>query len=68
VLPRAGWDRIQRKADTVVLVAEDPTLYEWAGGRDAFDRMINAFYDRVERDELLSPFFPGGIRRTARRI
>ena len=22
--------------------------------------MINAFYDRVEQDELLSPFFPGG--------
>jgi hemoglobin len=23
--------------------------------------MIDAFYDRVERDELLSPFFPGGV-------
>ena len=23
--------------------------------------MINAFYDRVERDDLLSPFFPGGV-------
>ncbi|GAA1868334.1 group II truncated hemoglobin [Asanoa iriomotensis] len=38
-----------------------PTLYEWAGGRPAIERMINAFYDRVERDELLSPFFPGGV-------
>jgi hemoglobin len=38
-----------------------PTLYEWAGGRDALGRLINAFYDRVERDELLSPFFPGGV-------
>ena len=38
-----------------------PTLYEWAGGRPAIARMINAFYDRVERDELLSPFFPGGV-------
>jgi len=37
-----------------------PTLYEWAGGEDAIRRMINAFYDRVERDELISPFFPGG--------
>src|SRR5439155_13557903 len=37
------------------------TLFEWAGGRDAFDRMIDAFYDRVERDELLSSFFPGGV-------
>jgi hemoglobin len=39
----------------------DPTLYEWAGGEDALAALINAFYDRVERDELLSPFFPGGV-------
>jgi hemoglobin len=38
-----------------------PTLYEWAGGREALERMINAFYDRVEADELLSPFFPGAV-------
>ena len=44
----------------------EPTLFEWAGGREAFARLINAFYDRVERDELLSPFFPGGV--TRRRI
>ena len=42
-------------------MSDTPTLFEWAGGREAFDRMINAFYDRVERDELLSPFFPGGV-------
>ncbi len=40
---------------------ETPTLFEWAGGRDAFERLINAFYDRVEKDELLSPLFPGGV-------
>lgn len=44
-----------------------PTLYEWAGGGEAFVRMINAFYDRVERDELLSPFFPGGVHEEHRR-
>ena len=38
-----------------------PSLYEWAGGEPAIARMINAFYDRVENDELLSPFFPGGV-------
>ena len=38
-----------------------PTLHEWAGGTDAFRRLIDAFYDRVERDELLSPMFPGGV-------
>jgi hemoglobin len=43
------------------MAADDPTLYEWAGGQTAFDRMINAFYDRVEADDLLSPFFPGGV-------
>ena len=39
----------------------EPTLYEWAGGGGAFRRLIDAFYDRVEADELLSPFFPGGV-------
>jgi hemoglobin len=39
-----------------------PTLFEWAGGRAAIARMINAFYDRVEQDDLLSPFFPGGVQ------
>jgi hemoglobin len=42
-------------------IDKTPTLYEWAGGEDAITRLINAFYDRVERDELLSPFFPGGV-------
>jgi hemoglobin len=39
----------------------DPTLVEWAGGPSAFRRLIDAFYDRVEGDELLSPLFPGGV-------
>lgn len=38
-----------------------PSLFDWAGGADAFRRMISAFYDRVEQDDLLSPFFPGGV-------
>jgi hemoglobin len=37
------------------------TLYEWAGGEAAFGALIDAFYDRVETDELLSPLFPGGV-------
>ena len=48
-------------------MGDDPTLYEWAGGKSAFDRMINAFYDRVERDELLASFFPGGVHEEHRR-
>ena len=38
-----------------------PTLIEWAGGPAAIARMINAFYDRVEQDDMLSGFFPGGV-------
>ncbi len=38
-----------------------PTLYEWAGGESSFRRLITAFYDRVERDDLLGPLFPGGV-------
>ena len=48
-------------------MGDDPTLYEWAGARAAFDRMINAFYDRVEHDDLLSSFFPGGVHEEHRR-
>jgi hemoglobin len=38
-----------------------PTLYEWAGGRDAIRRLLDTFYDRVEQDELIAPLFPGGV-------
>jgi hemoglobin len=44
-----------------------PTLFEWAGGEEAIEGLINAFYDRVEQDELLSPFFPGGVGEEHRR-
>jgi hemoglobin len=43
-----------------------PTLIQWAGGPEALTRLINAFYDRVEADEILSPFFPGGVSQTHR--
>ena len=38
-----------------------PTLYEWAGGLVPLRRMIDCFYDRVEADDVLSGFFPGGV-------
>jgi hemoglobin len=43
-----------------------PSLFEWAGGTDAIRRLIDAFYDRVEQDPLLSPFFSGGVSETHR--
>lgn len=64
--PYAG-DIVETHCYEVQLVSPDvpekgrPSLYEWAGGRSAVARLINAFYDRVETDELLRPFFPRGV-------
>lgn len=41
--------------------SEVPTLFQWAGGLAAIRGMIDAFYDRVEGDDLLARFFPGGV-------
>ena len=43
---------------------DTPSLVEWAGGPEAFRRLIDAFYDRVERDDLLAPLFPAGSARS----
>jgi hemoglobin len=40
---------------------DTPTIYEWAGGREAFARWLNAFYDLVEGDESLAPVFGGEV-------
>jgi hemoglobin len=42
-------------------VTEPPTIYEWAGGTEAFERWLDAFYDLVEADELLAPLFGGAV-------
>ena len=34
-----------------------PTLYEWAGGSEALNRLTAAFYGKVLRDPLLEPIF-----------
>jgi hemoglobin len=34
-----------------------PTLYDWAGGADAFVRLTDVFYARVVTDDLLAPLF-----------
>jgi hemoglobin len=38
-------------------MSEVPTLYEWAGGQEAFERLTEAFYRRVREDDLLAPVF-----------
>jgi hemoglobin len=42
-------------------MSEAPTIYEWAGGRDAFAGWLNRFYDLVEGDDLLAPVFGGVV-------
>jgi hemoglobin len=37
------------------------TIYEWAGGRDAFVAWLNRFYDLVEQDDLLAAVFGGTV-------
>lgn len=34
-----------------------PTLYDWIGGPPALERLTEAFYDEVRRDEVLAPIF-----------
>ena len=43
------------------MAQETQTLYEWAGGETAIRRLMDAFYDRIEQDDLISPLFPGGV-------
>jgi len=38
-----------------------PAIYEWGGGRPAFERWMNVFYDLVEGDDLLAPVFGGAV-------
>jgi hemoglobin len=36
-----------------------PTLYEWAGGAEALERLTETFYGMVREDQLLEPVFRG---------
>ncbi|MEW2162625.1 antibiotic biosynthesis monooxygenase [Streptomyces sp. NPDC007084] len=36
-----------------------PTLYTWAGGTEAFNRLTDVFYGKVLKDDLLAPLFGG---------
>ena len=41
----------------VIDMGDTPTLYEWAGGAGAFERLTTVFYARVTDDELIGPLF-----------
>lgn len=34
-----------------------PTLYEWAGGSEALNRLTQTFYDKVAQDPIVGPVF-----------
>lgn len=34
-----------------------PTLYDWAGGKEVFEKLTNIFYGKVLQDEILYPVF-----------
>jgi len=34
-----------------------PSLYEWAGGQEALEKLTQVFYEKVLKDELLYPVF-----------
>jgi hemoglobin len=52
-----------RHYDTVTEVTgtggANPTLYAWAGGAEALDRLFTRFYEHVADDEILAPVFAG---------
>lgn len=39
------------------MASKVPTLYEWLGGREPIDRLIDRFYQKVPADPLLEPLF-----------
>ena len=49
------------------MAEETPTIFEWGGGRAAFERWLNTFYDLVEGDDLLAPVFGGKVTEEHRR-
>jgi hemoglobin len=42
-----------------VSAGDVPTLYEWAGGAEALERLTESFYAKVREDDLLEPVFRG---------
>ena len=34
-----------------------PSLYEWAGGTEVFEKLMKTFYEKVFKDDLLYPVF-----------
>ncbi|HVB70578.1 MAG TPA: globin [Acidimicrobiales bacterium] len=46
----------------------DETLYQQVGGDPFFTRLVDAFYERVEVDELLRPLYPEDLTDSRRHL
>jgi hemoglobin len=46
----------------------DPTIFEYAGGEAAFQRLVERFYPKVRADALLAPLFAHFTDEHARRV
>ncbi len=42
------------------------TFYDLVGGQEFFARLVDAFYQSVERDELLRPMYPADLAESKR--
>jgi hemoglobin len=47
---------------------DQPTIYEYAGGTPAFERLVERFYPKVRADPLLAPLFVGFTDEHAHRV
>jgi hemoglobin len=48
--------------------ASVPSLFDWAGGLPAFEKLTAIFYERVPHDSLLAPLFADLTPEHARRV
>jgi hemoglobin len=56
-IPRIAEMRHYEHTGVVGAGGSVPSLYEWAGGTEAFEKLTTAFYREVLRDELIGPLF-----------
>ena len=57
----AAFDGRTPGAASVAGMSETPTIYAWAGGREALERWLNVFYDLLEEDAELVAMFGGRV-------
>ncbi len=44
----------------------EDSVYERVGGEDFFRRLVEGFYERVERDDILRPMYPEDLSESKR--